>query len=192
MEALKFYLVIGVFFQEKDRPAIGFDPEIGERAMMLSFIDHSVFSGVIDTSRGIGAFQDEYGMSEIEISSFKKDFETQISKLSFLKNYPTHTLSYELFSEEKKEDSLCQEWIGKWTFQEESGLVKMKTIEIDKKIFFDYKSIKENKLFLEYFPEEDPESLFGYEKKYKNSPNDNTDTNKITEGESNGPDDLPF
>jgi len=188
MEALKFYLVIGVFFQEKDRPVIGFDPKIGERAMMKSVVDVAMFSGVLDTSAGIGAFQDIYGMSNIKISSFKTNFETQVSKLSFLKEYPTHTLSYELISNDTGND--FQEWTGKWFSQEDSGMVRMKTIKIDEKIFFDYQSIKESKLFLEYFPEEDPESLFGYERKYKDSPPANKEEG--ANPGSNEQEDLPF
>lgn len=188
MEHSKFYLVIGVFFEEKDRPAIGFDPQIGERAMIQSVIEHNMFSGVLDTTRGVGILQDIYGASDVGISSFKTNFETQVSKLSFLKEYTTHTLSYELFSTDTGND--FQEWIGKWTFQEDSGLIKMKTIKIDEKTFFDYKSIKENKLFLEYFPEEDPESLFGYERKYKDSSPANVEE-EVGTG-SDGQEDLPF
>lgn len=181
METGKFYLIIGVFFQQKNLTIA-----IYGQALMQTVIEHCVFSGVIATDHNMGALTDHYGSSNVFIKLLDNS-EDNKRKLLFIKSYdkdPGVEIEYELYS-----DSDNGAWIGKWTHKDLGGLVKMNSIEITPEKYFNWKEAHSD--LLKYIPEEeipikindlDIENIPGYFNENKDE--ENTDSASY--------DDLPF
>ncbi len=158
MEHSQFYLVIGSYFQQKDVPGLGFDQQYSQRAVMQTIVENTMFSGVIDMSERIGAFQDRIGNSDIEIISLEQKETVKgffKEKLSFAKTYEGrmgHTIYYQVFTEGQKSNH--QEWFGKWKYGDTEGLVRLWTIE-NKKDFSDWRKVSETLKLLHFLPEDE-------------------------------------
>lgn len=138
-------LVVGVFFEKKQKLNIGFDKKIVSRVRVELNVVQSMFSGFIDKEILVGTagiFNDRYGMSEIQIILFQK-VELKNGqwkrRLNFSKTYQgnfNHTVYYKVFAESKEEHPPALEWNGTWLLtNKESGVVTFKTIAVKKNFF---------------------------------------------------------
>lgn len=110
MKRNRFYLVIGVFFHEKSLPAFGFGTMVPDTTLMKNVIEHTMFSGVIDTFNKVGALQDRLGDSELEAVEVQNTGDS--TKISFIKKYNPRSpeITYELQNCDGSEPVLTGEW----------------------------------------------------------------------------------